>query len=98
MGIIWNWIADSKGETMNSFRNTLERSLSLASSGNGEAALLMLDISIKSAVEKKENNWILLLSKNAGVICEQLGKIDQAIQHYKRSLKYDRHDPYVHYV
>ena len=82
---------------MNEFRQALEQSLSLAASGELDDALAKLGKSLDSAVVAGDHKWAALLSRNAGLLCDQKGELEKALVYYQTSVQHDPSDPYIHY-
>jgi Tfp pilus assembly protein PilF len=81
---------------MNKFRRILEESLRAASAGELNAALLALNQGIRDAKQEDDKKWLVLLSKNAGLLFEQFGKPYQAKIAYRTALKHNESDAYLH--
>jgi hypothetical protein len=73
---------------MNRYRTVLEGSLQLAREGNTEAAIHALESILDGPIADDSLDWISLLARNAGVICEQRSEIDRALGFYERGLQF----------
>jgi tetratricopeptide (TPR) repeat protein len=78
---------------MNRYRTVLEGSLQLAREGNTEAAIHALESILDGPIADDSLDWISLLARNAGVICEQRSEIDRALAFYERGLQFVPDDP-----
>jgi|GEM_PF-2613024 len=83
---------------MNKYRELLEQALQLAAAGDQDAGLKKLDEGIRLATESGENNWVALLSRNAGLLYEQKGALELAKRSYELALAHNKSDPYLSYA
>jgi len=81
---------------MNKFREILDESLRAASSGEIDEALRQLSKGVKDASRQGEQRWLVLLAKNAGLLFERKGKLNQARTFYRTALQCNKSDPYLH--
>ncbi len=81
---------------MNKYREVLERSLDLASSGKPDEALSQLRAVMEEAAREQEHRWLVQLSRSAGVLYEQKGELENAALCYETSLAHDQSNPYTY--
>jgi tetratricopeptide (TPR) repeat protein len=78
---------------MNRYRRVLEKSLQLASIGKSEAAIDELELVLNGPIAEDALDWISLLARNAGIICEQIDEFNRALAFYERGLQFVPDDP-----
>lgn len=83
---------------MNNYRLTLEEGLSLAGSGDLEAALLKLHEGLEQANKAKDQKWSALLARNAGLLHLRKGELDEARRLFEVALANDPASPTAHYT
>jgi hypothetical protein len=65
----------------------------LAREGNTGAAIHALDSILDGPIADDSLDWISLLARSAGVICEQRSEFDRALAFYERGLQFVPDDP-----
>ncbi|HEV2705810.1 MAG TPA: tetratricopeptide repeat protein [Pyrinomonadaceae bacterium] len=83
---------------MNNYRRVLEEGLSLAGSGDLEAALLKLHEGLEQANKAKEQKWSALLARNAGLLHLRKGELNEARKLFEVSLANDPANPATRYA
>ena len=82
---------------MNEFRTTLEQALQLASGGKLKQAISLLEEGVRAARRGKDDKYITLLYRNAGLLSDKSGDFPRAVYHYRISFKHGGQDPYICY-
>jgi hypothetical protein len=80
---------------MNEFKNTLQRSLRLASASKLPEAIALLKEGPAAAILRRDRSYVILFSRNAGLLLDRAGQLSEARDHYLISLKHNRSDPYT---
>lgn len=82
---------------MTEFKKILQQSLSLATEGKTEDALTDLDKGLEFAIKETNHLWIVLFSRNAGILCYEMGDLKRAKKYCLISLRHDKSDPRTYY-
>ena len=77
------------------YRESIERAIELAQSGERQRAIEMLDELLTDARIAADSAWIAQLAKAAAVIVEDLGDMSRVATYYREARDSDASDPYL---
>lgn len=91
-------VSDSVRNHVTDWKKLLHAGIALAAEGKPAEGLQMLEEGLRTALEDNDPRRILHFSRNAGVVCEQLGDLDAAERYYQLARERDESDAGIHYL